>query len=204
MKILIATPIHELKDYSMRRWLKSVSEIKVDNSDEWKLLMVDNSQNPNYQEKVRGYCKELGFVNYNLLHIGGMIDSDEYTQQRLGISREEIRQKLLNEDWDYWFSWECDIICPSNILTTLLKYSSDCDVVGHTYPLRRTRNDKGSYMELESMGLMLFPKRIFLNYGFTKGKIHRAGDGPLLNEIIAHWKWISLHNCLTIEHLNDT
>lgn len=50
---------------------------------------------------------------------------------------------------------------------------------------------------------MLFPKRFFLNYGFTQGVEHHPGDGTLMNRIVNHgWKWISLHNCLSVEHLN--
>ena len=127
MKILIGTPIHEIKDYAIRRWLKSVSEIQVDEKCQWHLFMVDNSQNSNYWKKVDKYCRQLNFVNYDLIHLDNMTDDDEHEKERLGTSREKIRQKLLHENWDYWFSWECDILCPPNILTTLLNYSNDCE-----------------------------------------------------------------------------
>lgn len=203
MKILIGTPVHESKDYSMQRWLKSVSEIKVDKNHQWRLFMVDNSQNPDYWKRVDIYCKALNFVNYDLIHLNNMVDDNEHIEERLGNSREEIKQKLLKENWDYWFSWECDIICPSNILSVFTNYSKDCDIVGHTYPLRKTKNDKSTYIELESIGLMLFPKKFFKDYGFTKGLEHTPGDGPIIHRIVEQrWKWISLHNCLPVEHLN--
>lgn len=97
MKILISTPIHESKDYSMKRWLKSVSEIRVPKEHNWLLFMVDNSQNSNYQKKIKNYCRELNFSNYELIHLDNMLDDDEHIEERLGKSREEIRQKLLNE-----------------------------------------------------------------------------------------------------------
>lgn len=203
MKILIGTPIHEFKDYSMKRWLKSVSKIKVDKEIKWRLFMVDNSENQAYHQKVHRYCQELNFKNYDLLHLQGMKDGDEGQAERLGKSREIIRQRVLKENWHWWFSWECDLICPSNILQTLVDYSVDCDVVGHTYPLRghRRSGKVPGYQELESMGIMLFSKKVFKEYGFLEGIRHNVSDGPLVHEIIGRWRWVSLHSLLPIAHL---
>ncbi len=206
MKVLIGTPVHESKDYGLKQWLKSVSEIEVPSSCQWLLYMVDNSPGSHYQDTIRKYCSEIGFTNYELTNLADLPDGEDGAKERLGVSREAIRQKLLAQDWDFWFSWECDIICPPNILSVLLRYTADFDVVGHTYPLRSVEPTRytDAYKELESMGLLLLPKRLFIDYGFMEGVRHHPSDVPLINEIIKHgWKWASLHNYLVIDHLTD-
>lgn len=114
MKVLIGTPIHESKDYSMQRWLENVSrqEYPAD------LLMVDNSPDPEYVEKVQGYCTKFGITNYKIEHIDLPPQQGKY--ERIARSREIIRQEFLKGDYDAWFVWECDQIIPTNTLDKLI------------------------------------------------------------------------------------
>jgi hypothetical protein len=41
MKVLIGTPIHQVKDYSMERWLANVRELRAHTPAD--LVLVDNS-----------------------------------------------------------------------------------------------------------------------------------------------------------------
>lgn len=124
MKILIGTPIHELKDYSMERWLENVSKfLEVHPGD---FLMVDNSPNLSYMEKVKGYCKRYGIKNYQMKHLeiaqGEEVNKsvDEQIHERVARCHEIIRQFILSRDYDAWFSWECDQIIPLDSLDKLI------------------------------------------------------------------------------------
>lgn len=196
MNVLIGTPIHEVKDYSMRRWLKSVSELDYT---DFRLLMVDNSANPEWHLKVDEYCKELGFDNYDLIHLPNMKDGDDYEPERLGFSREKIRETVLNEGYNYWFSWECDIICPPRILSYLLKFTPEFDAVYHTYPARNNTIDNG---EQDGIGCVLYDRWIFNNFKFVDNLVPLGADGRLIFEVMRRgYKTIDIHNKFKLEHL---
>lgn len=140
MKVLIGTPIHQIKDYCMERWLQNVAELcKVFPCD---FLMVDNSPGVNYVEKVNGYCKKIGLnpvrnrtlseisngvKNYYIKHLeiaqGEKVNKsvDEQIHERVAHSQEIIRQFVLSRDYDAWFSWECDQIIPLDALNKLIE-----------------------------------------------------------------------------------
>ena len=115
MKILIGTPIHEVKDYSMERWLQNVSKLEYPAD----LLIMDNSSGLDYVEKVKGYCAKYGIKNYKIEHLE--ISQKLEPDIRIEISQEMIRQYVLSHDYDAWFSWECDQIIPTNALDKLIR-----------------------------------------------------------------------------------
>jgi hypothetical protein len=120
MKILIGTPIHQIKDYAMEHWIKNVatltSQLPAD------LLLVDNSPDLSYIKQVKKYLKKYDIKNYKIKHInfdqGMSIDEKD---KRIEVSQEVIRQEILSSDYDAWFSWECDQIIPSEALGQLVK-----------------------------------------------------------------------------------
>lgn len=115
MKVLIAAPIHQSKDYSMDRWLENVSrqEHPAD------LLMVDNSPGTEYMKKVDMYCGNHGITNYKIIHLE--LPMEQGKHERVARAREIIRQYFLKHDYDAWFVWECDQIIPVNTLDNLIK-----------------------------------------------------------------------------------
>ena len=115
MKVLIGTPIHICKDYAMERWLENVSKLEYPAD----LLLVDNSPGTNYVAKVKGYCQKYGVKNYQIKHLE--INQENGADERIGRSREIIRQEVLSKNYEAWFSWECDQIIPVNTLDILIR-----------------------------------------------------------------------------------
>lgn len=194
MQILIGTPIHEMKDYSISRWLQAVAAI----DHAYHLLMVDNSENPDWHKQVHDYCKDAGVSNYTLIHLPNMKDGADYECERLAFSREKIREELL-QHYDYWWSWECDILCPPETLTYLLRFTPEFDAIYHTYPARGTTIRDG---EQDGIGCVLYSKEIFKTFKFAENMNPLGADGRLLFETQRRgWKIIELHNVFQLEHL---
>lgn len=159
MKILIGTPIHEVKDYCMERWLKNV--VKVQKEYPSDLLLVDGSLGLDYTEKVKGYCKKYGITNYNIEHIE--VHQPNGVDERNGRSREVIRQEVLSGDYDAWFSWECDQIIPPNALSKLVKIMK----AGNYTIVHPNSWDKTNPSQPEiSFGVCLVNRESLVKYGF--------------------------------------
>src|SRR3989344_4904860 len=117
MKILIGTPIHEVKDYCITRWLKNVARLQLKYPAD--LLLVDNSPGLDYIEKLQSYIKKYEIKNCKIKHLE--INAAQPTAEKIGRSREIIRQEFLNGSYGALFSWESDQIIPVNTLNTLVK-----------------------------------------------------------------------------------
>jgi hypothetical protein len=116
MKILIGTPVHQDKEYCMERWVENVSKLLKKSPCD--VLIVDNSPDLNYIEKIKGYFKKYGVKNYLIKHLD--INQNQPRAERIGRSREIIRQHLLTKNYDAWFSWESDQIIPVDTLQKLI------------------------------------------------------------------------------------
>ena len=117
MKILIGTPIHQIKDYCMERWLENVAKLRLEYPTDF--LMVDNSPGLDYVEKVKGYCAKYRINNYKIEHLE--IGEQQGRDEKIARSREIIRQEILANDYDAWFSCESDQIIPPDTLGKLVK-----------------------------------------------------------------------------------
>lgn len=95
------------------------------------LLLVDNSSSLAYVEKVKEYCKKIGITNYKITHFD--INQLQIKGEKIGRSREMIRQEVLKNGYDAWFSWESDQIIPPNALGKLvtLMHEGDFNMVIH-------------------------------------------------------------------------
>lgn len=157
MKVLIGTPIHEIKDYSMQRWLANVTQLNYPAD----LLLVDNSEGHEYVETVKSYCKKYGITNYSLTHID--VYQSNGADERIGRSREVIRQKVISDGYDAWFSWESDHLIPANALNELilLMNSGNYMMVCH-----KTPSGLGNTKFKAAFGVALVKRELLEKYGF--------------------------------------
>ena len=159
MRVLIGTPIHESKDYSMERWLQNVAElISVSPAD---LLLVDNSPNPSYVEKVKAYCQKYGIKNYQIKYLSLPPEQEKF--ERIARSREVIRHQILSGDYDAWFCWECDQIIPNNSLGKLINIMKDGNyLLVNPNKWQREAPDQHNY----DFGCALIKREALEKYGF--------------------------------------
>ena len=114
MKILIGCPTSEHKAYCLKEYVEVVKKLDCD------VLLVDNSEGEDYYNKL----KELG-IN---------VIKDKYfpkARDRIVSSRNLLRQYCLDNNYDYLFSLEQDVIPPLDIIEKLL--NSGKKVIGGLY-----------------------------------------------------------------------
>lgn len=161
MRILIGTPIHQIKDYAMEKWLKNVARVQKKTPAD--LLLVDNSPNLDYAKIVEGYCAKYGLNNYKVTHIDfeqGMSDTER--EKRIEMAQETIRHEVLSNNYDAWFSWECDQIIPPNALAKLIGLiESGIMIVVHNSWMRQSPNDMNF-----DMGCTLVSRECLKKFGF--------------------------------------
>src|SRR3989344_8870143 len=107
-KILVGCPTSFHKEYCLNEYAKSVKELSYNNYD---ILLVDNSPNNDYLEKI----KKLNLQVIKAPYLEGALD-------RITISRNMIREFMLNNNYDYFLSLEQDVISPKDIIENLLQH----------------------------------------------------------------------------------
>ena len=201
--LFIGTPIRDIKEYAIYDWLDNVKNINYPKY----LYMVDNSDNPDFSKRIKKYCKKIDLTDFDLLFLGKMLGREN--EYRLACSREAIRNKILNGNYNYWFSWECDIILPFNALNILISYMGKFDVVSHCYPSREEKDT-----EVGGIGCSMFKREILECFNFLEGggyamcdplkpNCYHSGDSWLITRILRRgYKMVEFHNLLEMRHLN--
>jgi hypothetical protein len=153
MKILLACPIIDKKQYCIYEWLDSVVALINNNV---QVFLVDNSDDDKFVNTVKDYCHKIK-LDIKIIHLLGMKGKEGHA--RIAESHKEIQKEIIIGNYDYWFSLECDVIVPSNTLDLLLKHIEGVDVVRHCYPEKTDSN-----IETDGIGCALFKRNILLEF----------------------------------------
>lgn len=124
-KILVGCPASNHKNYALKHYAKCVKALTYNNFD---VLLVDNSKNNNYLERIKSLGLPVIKGAYN-----------ESARQRIVDSRNILRQKVLDEGYDYFFSLEQDVIPPEDVIQRLLKHNKK--IITGVYFSYQTNND---------------------------------------------------------------
>ena len=107
-KVLIGCPTSKHKEYALLEYIDGLRKIKYRPAE---ILLVDNSNDMTY-------FKTLQDLALNAVR-GPWIDE---TRARIAASRNILRQKVLDEDYDYLLSLEQDVIPPPDVIEKLLEH----------------------------------------------------------------------------------
>ncbi len=110
-KVLVACPTSEHKRYCLKQWIDGIKKFTYPNYD---ILLVDNS-------KGDAYLKEIQQLGVAVIK-GPWF---ERARDRIIASRNMIREKVLSEGYDYFFSLEQDVIAPPHAIEQLLSNKKD-------------------------------------------------------------------------------
>ncbi len=124
-KVLVGCPTSDLKGYALERYAEGVKALDYPNFD---VLIVDNSKTKDYLEKVKSFGLPVVKGPYN-----------DSARQRIIDSRNILRQKVLDGDYEYFFSLEQDVVPSKDVIQRLL--SHDKKIVTGVYFSYQTNND---------------------------------------------------------------
>lgn len=108
-RILVGCPTSFHKEYCLDKYVAGIKALTYKNFD---ILLVDNSKDDVYFEKI----KKTGLPVIKGPWFEGALD-------RIIASRNILRQKVLDEGYDYFFSLEQDVVPPSGVLERMIKHN---------------------------------------------------------------------------------
>ncbi len=122
-RVLVGCPTSDYKSYCLEEYATSVKSLTYDNYD---ILLVDNSKDDSYSEKI----KQLGINTIKAEYSERAID-------RIVSSRNILRQSALANNYDYLLSLEQDVIPPKDVIERLL--SCNKKIIAGVYFGTKTR-----------------------------------------------------------------
>jgi hypothetical protein len=109
-RVLVGCPTHISKNYALKEWVKTVKSLTYSNYD---ILLVDNSDDNEYMKKIK---------STGIRVVKGPLSKS--TKQRIVDSRNLLREKCLEGNYDFLLSLEQDVIPPLNIIEMLMDKSA--------------------------------------------------------------------------------
>lgn len=108
-KILVGAPTAAPYRYCLAEYATRVKELSYPNYD---VVLVDNSETEGYNEVIESQ-------GLKAIHVPGFVSD---SRERLATSRNVLREKVLQEGYDYLLSLEQDVIPPKDIIEILLQH----------------------------------------------------------------------------------
>ncbi len=111
MKVLVGCPTAAPMKASLMQYLNGVTNLTFKDKD---VLIVDNSETDEYVEHIRSF----GFDVHKDVYVPEL-------KERIVNSRNILRQKMLDGDYDYFLSLEQDVIPPPDVIERLVAHKKD-------------------------------------------------------------------------------
>ena len=107
-KILVGCPTSFHKEYCFNKYLKGIKSLTYQNHD---ILLVENSKDDKYINKIKKFLPVIKGPYF------------ESALDRIITSRNILKEKVLEGNYDYFLSLEQDVIPPKDIIERLLKHN---------------------------------------------------------------------------------
>lgn len=120
MRVLLAAPTSDKKDYCSDEWIEMVRNLSYPGLD---ILLIDNSKDEQYHHKFL----EAGLLCIHVRPEGNAMD---YITECQNV----IRDYALQNKYDFLFSLETDVFVPKNIIEYLISY--DAPIINVSYFVR--------------------------------------------------------------------
>src|SRR3989338_10139709 len=106
-KVLVGCPTSMHKKYCIEEYLAAAKALTYSNYD---LILVDNTESDEYYD----FLESKGVTVFKAPYYA------ETARERIVVSRNMLRQYALENDYDYFFSLEQDVIPPVDVIEQLL------------------------------------------------------------------------------------
>ncbi len=107
-KVLVGSPVNEMYDYCIKEYVEAITSLSYKNYD---ILLVDNS-------KTDDFYKKLKSMKVNIVR-GGYF---EEPRDRMVHSRNILREKVIDDNYDFLLNIDQDVIPPMNIIERFLQH----------------------------------------------------------------------------------
>lgn len=108
MKVLVGCPTYEGYAYCLDDYIKRVKEFVYNDFD---LVLVDNSKSDTFVKKLR--AKGIHVLK---------AEHAKDVRERIAVSRNMLRDHVLQNNYEYFLSLEQDVIPPKDVLPRLLRH----------------------------------------------------------------------------------
>ncbi len=138
-KVLVGCPTSSHKEYCIEEYWERLKNLTYPNYD---VLLVDNSKDDVYFEKL----KKMNIPVIKSKYF-------DFAKDRIIFSRNIIRQKVIDGDYDYFLSLEQDVIPPRGLIERLLWRNKDVvsGLVFHLVP-KVDKNGKKYLLQIPMLG----------------------------------------------------
>lgn len=110
-KVLVGAPISDNHAYCTNKYLEGLMNLSYPNYD---ILLIDNSQTDKFYKEL----KEAGFTNVIRAH-----SDEKFIRDRMVKCRNILRQKVLDEGYDYFLNIDQDVIPPKDIIKRMIDHN---------------------------------------------------------------------------------
>jgi len=110
-KILVGGPISSHHEYCTDRYIESLKNLDYPNYD---ILLIDNTDSDEFYNKIKD--------KINVIRAGQKFKS---ITQRMVYCRNMMRKKVLEENYDYYFDIDQDVIVPKDAIKKLIAHNKE-------------------------------------------------------------------------------
>ncbi len=110
IKILVGCPTADYYKYCKEDYLNAVKSLAYKNAD---FLLIDNSKDNSYFNELKSKIPVI------------KTERMENLRELVARDRNILREKVLNENYDYFLSLEIDVIPPINLIERLLSHKKE-------------------------------------------------------------------------------
>lgn len=115
-KILVGAPVCGHYEFCIDRYIDALKNMDYPN---YEVLLVDNTDNPAFFEKLKDLVKG---TRINVIRVG---HEEPSIKMKMVIGRNLLREKALKEGFDYFFNLDQDVIPPLDVLKRLVVHNKD-------------------------------------------------------------------------------
>lgn len=108
-KILVGAPVCKHYDYCLDKYLIALKNFDYPNYD---ILLIDNSDDESFYEKLKS-------LNIPVIRKG---NENPSIKMKMIIGRNYLREKVLNEKYEWFFNLDQDVIPPKDTLKKLISH----------------------------------------------------------------------------------
>lgn len=109
-KVLVGAPVSNHHEYCIDKFIKSLKTLTYPNFD---ILLVDNSKTNEFYNKIKDIFPTIKYPYHKDVKV------------RLAKSRNILREKTINEGYDYMFNLDQDVVPPKDIIERLMSHKKE-------------------------------------------------------------------------------